>query len=151
MRQRFDKRVIYLRAEQQRETLLALVRNLPLDADKPLQVTVEEFRPARKLDQNALMWAGPLRDIADQAYLDGKRFSANVWHEYLKASLLPNEFDPELCRDGYVKHEYGPDGVPILVGSTTQLTVKGMARYITEVEAFGASLGVQFHTNPNER
>jgi hypothetical protein len=151
VRQRFDKRCIYLRAEQQRDTLLSLVRNLPLDADKPLQVTIEEYRPVRKKSQNDLMWSGPLADIAEQAYLEGKRYSAKVWHEYFKANLLPNEFDPVLCRDGYVKHEYGPDGEPVLIGSTTLLTVKGMALYLTEMEAFGASLGVTFSANPNER
>lgn len=145
MRERFDKRTIYLRAEQQRETLLALVRNLPLDADKPLQVTIEEHRPARKLDQNALMWAGPLKDISGQAYLEGRRYTAEVWHEFLKREFLPDEFDPEQCRGGYTKWAVDPSGSRVLIGSTTQLTVRGMAIYIQQVEAFGANLGVQFH------
>lgn len=147
----FQKRTILLREERQRETLLALVKNLPLDAEKPLQVVIEEMRPARKMSQNALMWVGPLQDIAEQAYLEGRKFSAEIWHEYFKAQFLPATFDPEQCQDGYVKYEFGPDGNPVLIGSTTKLTVKGMANYITQVEAFGASLGVTFHANPNER
>ncbi len=141
----YAKRVIYLRSEVQRETLLAAVRNLPLDEAKPLQVTIEEFRPARKQDQNALMWAGTLKDISGQAYVEGKRFTAEVWHEFFKEEFLPEEFDPELCRDGYVKYAYDPKGNRRLIGSTTQLTVRGFALYLQQVEAFGANLGVIFH------
>jgi hypothetical protein len=147
----FQKRTIYLKAEQQRETLLALVRNLPLDNEKPLQVTIEEFRQPRKLDQNALMWAGPLSDISEQGYLQGKRFSAEAWHEMFKIEFLPEEFDPVMCRDKYKKWEYTPAGERVMVGSTSMLTVKGFALYLEQVMAFGANIGVQFHANPNER
>jgi len=141
----FQKRTIYLREEKQRETLLALIPNLPLDADRPLQITIEEFRPARRLSQQAYLFAGPLRDIAEQAWIDGKQFSADVLHEFLKRELLPEEFDPEFCKDSYQKWRYDPKGNRILVGSTTDLTVKGFGRYIEQVQAFGAALGVQFH------
>lgn len=145
-RDKFPRRVLYLRAELQRETLLNLVRNLPVDPEKPLQVTVEEFRPLRKLDQNALMWAGPLKDIAEQAYLDGRKYRAEIWHEYFKREFLPDEFDPEQCRDGYEKWAIDPTGSQVLIGTTTELTVRGMALYIQQIEAFGANLGVQYHT-----
>lgn len=151
MRQRFDKRLIYLRAEQQRETLLSLVRNLPLDADKPLQVTIEEFRPARKMSQQALLFAGPMTDIAKQAWFEGRQHSVEVLHEFCKREFLPEEFDPELCRDGYRKWDIDPIGRRVLVGSTTQLTVKGYSLYLEQVFAFGSNLGVVFSASPNER
>lgn len=151
MRQPFDKRVLILRDEAVRERALALVRNLPMDADKPLQIVVDEYRPPRKPDQNALMWAGPLRDIAEQAWLEGRKYSAEAWHELLKMELLPEEFDPQLCREGYEKWTITPKGDRALIGTTTKLTVKGFAQYLESVYAFGASLGVQFHASPNER
>lgn len=151
MRAQFDKRVIVLRGEEQRERALALIRNLPIDSEKPLQIVVDEYRPPRKPDQNALMWAGPLRDIAEQAWLEGRKYSAEAWHELLKQELLPEEFDPVLCRDGYEKWTITPKGDRALIGTTTKLTVKGMASYLESVYAFGASLGVSFHANPNER
>ncbi len=141
----FQKRVIYLRSGQQVDTLLALIPNLPLDADKPLQITIEEYRPARKPDQNALMWAGPLKDISGQAYLEGRRYTAEVWHEFFKREFLPDHFDADQCRDGYVKFTSDPKGNQVLVGSTTQLTVRGFSTYLEQVLAFGANLGVQFH------
>lgn len=141
----FQKRTIFLREEKQRDTLLALIPNLPLDADRPLQVTIEEYRPSRRMSQNAYLWAGPLKDISEQAWLDGKQYSAEVWQHYLKTQLLPEEFDPLLTKDEYVKWRFAPDGSRVLVGSTTQLTVKGFSEFTEAITAFGASLGVIFH------
>ena len=42
------------------------------------------------------------------------------------------------------------DGGQHLVGSTTQLTVRGFSDFLEQVFAFGSSLGVQFSANPNE-
>jgi hypothetical protein len=38
----------------------------------------------------------------------------------------------------------------MLVGSTTQLTKPGFALYLTQVEAFGGNMGVEFSASPNE-
>lgn len=146
----FDKRTLILRDESIRERALALIRNLPVDADKPLQVVISDYKPPRKLDQNARLWAGPLKDLEEQAWLDGKQFSAEVWHHYLKVQLLPEEFDPEMCREDYKKWAIDPAGDRVLVGSTTQLTVKGFAEYMTAVDAFASSLGVQLSASPKE-
>lgn len=151
MRQPFKPRAFLLRDERVRETLLAAIRNLPLDAMYPLEVVIREQVKARRPDANARMWAGPLRDISEQAFIEGKQFSAEVWHNYFKKELLPEEFDPEICKEGYVKWSYDPAGDRVLVGSSTELTVKGFAEYLTAVEAFGASLGVLFTASPNER
>lgn len=140
----FPKRTLYLRNEAVRDTLLALVRNLPVSGAKPLQVVIEEYKPPRKPDQNSLMWVGPLRDIASQAWLEGRQYSAEVWHEFFKRELLPEEYDPELCLSGYEKWAIDPAGNRVLIGSTTKLTVKGMAQYITELHAFGGNIGVEF-------
>lgn len=131
--------------EQVRERIIAAVHHLPIDTLRPIEVVFQEEQKKRKLDQNALMFAGPLRDIAEQAYLDGRQFSVEVWHEYFKRQLLPEAYDPELCMENYTKWSVDPAGDRVLVGSTTQLTVRGMAQYIEAIQAFGASLGVQFH------
>ena len=149
----FKTRTFRLVSHEQLNVLAALVRNLPTDPDKPLEVVVREEKRARKLDQNALMWAGPLRDIAEQAWVHGKQFSAEIWHEHIKREALPDETDPfsfhaDHVKDGYRKWDYTPKGQRVLVGSTTQLTVKGFAHYLEQVYACGASLGVQFGARP---
>lgn len=150
-RQKFQTCKIRLVGDQQRNSALARLRHVPIDPEKPLEVIIREEVKMRGLDSNARMWAGPLKDIAEQAYIEGRAYSAEVWHEYFKKEYLPEEFDAELTKDGYRKWAVAPDGARVLVGSTTQLTVKGFAEYITQVEAFGAGLGVQFSASPNER
>lgn len=139
-------RTFRLNSEEVRERVINTVRNLPIDTLRPLEVVLREEQKKRKPDQSALMFAGPLRDIAEQAFLDGRQFSVDTWHEYFKRQLLPEAFDPELCLENYRKWDIDPAGDRVLVGSTKQLTVKGMAQYIESIHAFGASLGVMFHT-----
>lgn len=145
-RQPFPTRRIRLAGETQRQAAHAMIDSMPLDADKPLELIGREEVKTRKLDQNALYWAGPLADIAEQAYHQGRTYSAELWHETYKRLYLPEEFDAELCKEGYRKWDYSPSGDRICVGSTTQLTIKGFAQYLTQVEADGASMGVVFHT-----
>ena len=150
MRAKFATRTFLLSSEQVRDNLIAAVRNVPIDAKKPLQVVIREEVKARKLDQQALMFAGPLLDISEQAWFEGRQHTVDVLHEYFKRELLPEEFDPELCVENYRKWDVDPGGNRVLVGSTKQLTVKGFSQYLEAVFAFGAAMGVEFHASPNE-
>lgn len=149
-RQKYPTRPFLVRTEDQRERVIATARNMPLDQDYPVEVVFREPQKQRTPTQNERMWAGPLRDIAEQAYVEGSTFSAEVWHEHFKEQYLPEEYDEELCREGYRKWDYSPSGKRILVGSTTQLTTKGFADYMEQVYAFGASLGVMFTAAPGD-
>lgn len=150
-RDKYPTRKILLRTDVQRQTAMRVIENAPLDDARPLEFLLREEVKVRKLDQNALYWSGPLRDIAEQAYVKGRQYSAEVWAEFFKREFLPEEFDPELCKEGYRKWEYLPSGERALIGSTTQLTVRGFAQYLTQVEAYGAQeLAVTFHANPRE-
>lgn len=155
-RQQFKERKLHLVSQVQCDTLLALIPTLPLDSAKPLEVVIRERQRVRKLDQNALYHAGPLKDIEENAWIDGKQFSAASYHEFFKRSFLPEdnvaEADPAngYVKDGYRKYEQTLDGGQHLVGSTTQLTVRGFSDFLEQVYAFGASLGVQFSVNPKD-
>ena len=145
----YPGREVLLRSEILRDSAIAALRNAPLDPDKPLQFVLREEPRKRKPDQNALMWAGPLADIAEQGYVNGRTFTPEVWHEHFKREYLPEEFDPALCKEGYRKWDYTPKGERVLVGSTTQLTVRGFALYMKQVEAFAqVELGVRLHVSP---
>ena len=152
MRAAFKTRQIRLVSEAVRAIALAAVSNAPIDAEKPLELILREEKKTRKPDQNQAMWAGPLRDIAEQAWAGGRQYSIEVWHEYFKREYLPEDDTPdlhELVKDGYRKWDIDPSGERVLVGSTTQLLVRGMALYMQQVEAYGAGLGVVFHAAPN--
>lgn len=152
-RPEFKTRGLRLVSAEVRATAIAAVSNAPIDPERPIELVLREEKKARKPDQNQAMWAGPLRDIAEQAWVDGRQFAAEVWHEFFKREYLPEDDDPELeilAADGYRKWAIDPSGSRVLIGSTTQLLVRGMARYMTQVEAYGAGLGVQFHAPPNQ-
>ncbi len=149
----FQTRQIRIVGQMQKDTAIAAIQNLPVLGDKPLVVTIGEERKARGLDANALYWAGPLRSLAEQAWVDGKQYSAEVWHEAMKREFLPELDNPEIDRqakESYRKWDYLPNGERVLIGSTTQLTKYGFSLYLQQVEAYGASLGVLFHTRETE-
>jgi hypothetical protein len=157
-RDKYPTRKILLRTITQKETALRVIENLPLDNEHPLEILIREEVKARKADQNSLMWSGPLKDIAEQAYVNGRTYSAEVWHYWYKREFLPPDIAEPIFRDDgefarqvknpetYRKWDIDPAGNRILVGSTTDLTVYGFSQYLEQVMAHGASLGVQFHT-----
>lgn len=117
-----------------------LAKNVPVGIEVLFRA---EVKP-RTLDQNALMWSCQLRDIALQAWVNGRQFSAEVWHEYFKREYLPEEPEEGITKERYTKWDYTPDGERVLIGSTTELTKRGFSIYLQKIEAHGANLGVQF-------
>jgi hypothetical protein len=125
-------RVFVLRSEGHLQSLRAFI-DLNWQAlakqEKPLQVVVSEFKAKRTLEQNAKMHA-VFQEIAEKAWVNGRQYSAEVWKEEFKRTLLGTEDLPS----------GGKAGV-----STTTLNVEACARFIDQVEAYAASeLGVEF-------
>lgn|ERR1035437_1644650 len=149
-RQKFVTRTIRLDTVERIRLARDLLINIPCDKEKPLEMVVREEVKGRKLDQQALMWACQLKDISAQAWHQGRQLSAEIWHEIYKRMYLPEGFDPELCKEGYEKWIYDRDNERILVGSTKQLTVKGFALYLQQIESDGAGMGVLFSTRENQ-
>lgn len=99
------------------------------DAGKPLAVSVAEHRAKRSTEQNKRLWA-LLNEIAEQAMLNGKHYSAEAWHEWAKRQFIGVE---ELPGGGTV-------GI-----STTTLNVEEFGAYMTRIEAWAAqNLGIEF-------
>ena len=98
-------------------------------AGKPLAVTVQEYKAKRSGDQNRYYWQR-LNEIAEQAWIGGRQFSADAWHEHFKRQFVGSEDLPH----------GGTAGI-----STTSLSVAEFAEYVGRVEAYAASeLGIEF-------
>jgi len=111
-----------------------------------LQVVVSEYKASRSNEQNAYMWAGILEPIAEQAFVAGQRFKAEVWNEHLKEIFLP-----ETNAKGMDKWMYLPNGGRRLMMSTSDLNHDEMGLYLTQIAAFAADeLGVLLPANPRE-
>jgi len=140
-RNKIQPRSVLLRSDVQVSMALNIIGNLPLDDKKPIEVLIRENPRVRGLDQNGY-YHMRIGEIAEQAFFGGRQFSHEVWHEHAKQEIMPEEI---ITKDGGKRSKWieMPNG-KLTVISTTQLEKACFAEYTTMVEAFGASLGVQF-------
>lgn len=152
--EKYITQTVILNGDLQKATAKAKIDNAPISLE--LEMIIRVKPKARTLDQNGRMWAGPLKDIAEQVYIEGRRYEDKVWHEQFKIDYLPEDDDPELERlvknsDEYHKWGYTPKGGKVLIGSTGDLSPMGFGRYMEQIYAFGAQFGVMFSAAPAER
>jgi hypothetical protein len=123
-------RVFVLRSEQHAAQLHAFLRanaRAMAQSGRPLAVHITEHKAKRSTEQNRLLWA-TLNQIADGAWLGGRQFSANSWHEFYKRKFIGCE---EL-----------PDGFQGI--STTTLSVGEFSDYIERIRQHAATeLGIE--------
>jgi hypothetical protein len=95
---------------------------------QPLVVSVDAYVAKRSTQANARYWA-MLDDIAEQAEIEGKRFSRDVWHEFYK--------------DMFAAKQEGPRGLVAM--STSQMNKTQFQSYTTQIEFHAINeLGVEF-------
>jgi hypothetical protein len=125
-------RIFVLRDQSNAHALWQFLRNnweAMANAGKPLAISVQEHKAKRSSEQNRLYWQR-LNEISESAWVGGKKFSAEAWHEFMKRHLIGYE---DLPRGGMV-------GL-----STTTLSVAEFSEYIDRVEAYAtAELGINF-------
>ncbi|HET8688837.1 MAG TPA: recombination protein NinB [Methanosarcina sp.] len=127
---------------------IAMINQLPCDGS--MEVVIKPYKKLSSHEQRKRMFGYIVGEIAAQGWLQGRQFSVDVWHEFLKAKFLPESFTEGITLDGYVKHLEMPDGSLKMIGSTTMLTAKGHAEYVTACEAWAAQeLGVRFSAQYN--
>ena len=144
MTNNYLQKTFRLIGKPQAEIAINAIQNAPIDSEYPLEVIIREEQKARSLSANALMWAGPLNDIAQQAWVHGRQYSALIWHEYFKEKFLPEVSNIKDTKEGYKKYEETPDGRRVLIGSTSKLTKWGFSNYMEQIYAYGGELGVKF-------
>lgn len=146
-REQIEKVIVLIRSDQQKELLAKKISNFPVDCDHPIQIVISEQTKKRGLDQNGLMWKR-IGEIAYQAFINKRKYSKECWHKYLKDNEMPEEVE---LKDGTICSKWVEqiDGSREVI-STTELSARCFAQYITIIEAFGAGLGVMFSANPRE-
>lgn len=121
-------RVFVLRDETHVRSLSAFLkanaRAMALDG-RPLAVHVTEHKAKRNVQQNRLYWA-LLREISEQAWIDGRQYSSEAWHAYFAGQYIGMEDMP------------GGGQTPI---STTTLSVHEFADYVTRIQSYAATSG----------
>lgn len=121
--------VIY--GQEHAAQLLAFVKanaKAMADAGRPLAVTVEEHKAKRSNAQNRRYWA-LLRQISESAFVNGRQYGDDAWHEFFKRRFIGLEELPG-------GHESGI--------STATLDVAGFGEYMEQIEAYAATdLGIE--------
>lgn len=101
---------------------------------RPLRVLVVEADQPRTLAQNKRYFGFLLKAIAAQAWVDGRQYSAEVWHDHLAAEM------------GFLQETVMPSGeIVVRRRSTTEMSVTEFSEFMQQVEAYAATeLGVRF-------
>lgn len=115
-------------------------RALLLVADgRRARFRMEEAEDDRSLRQNRFMWGVVLKEIAEQARIEGQQWTAQAWHELAKRMFLGYEFKRTTIAGRKRK------AVSKQLRSTARLSVKRMSDYLDKLMAFAATdLGVVF-------
>ena len=105
-----------------------------LERGRPLRVIITDDEKRRNNEQNKRLWKAVYEPIADQAWVAGKQYSKDVWHEHFANLFLPK------------REVITPFGeVVTRRASTSELTVSEFSEYMQNVEAWAAqNLGVIF-------
>ena len=110
--------------------------NAPVFADKgePLRLIVTAEERQRNTQQNRFYWGAVLKQIAESAWVDGKQYDKDTWHEFFAR------------RYGVMDELTLPDGEIITRRkSTTQMSVGEFSEYLNSVQAYaGETLAVEF-------
>lgn len=104
------------------------------DKGEFLRVIITSDEKKRNNEQNRFYWGGVLNQIAEQAWINGKQFNKDVWHEYLARMY-------GVCDDLTL-----PDGeVIVRRKSTTEMSVGEFSEYLNKVQAYATNtLAVAF-------
>lgn len=108
-------------------------------AGTALAMVIKPQEDDRSLRQNAYMWGVVLKEISEQARVNGQKYTADAWHELGKRSHLLRKVTKKTVAGRKRKV------VCVSIGSTKDLSVKAMSAYLDKLTAFAATeLGVTF-------
>ena len=99
-----------------------------IDRGRPLRVIVTEDENKRTDSANRFYWGAVLTTIAEQAWVDGRQYSKDVWHEHFARLYLPHT---------EIVTPYGE--IVSRRKSTTELTVSEFSEYLQRVQSDAAS------------
>lgn len=119
-----------LHTEQNAQALYAFLKanwKAMAEVGKPVAVCITEYKTRRSLEQNKMYWA-TLKQIAQEAWLGGRQYSADNWHAFFAGEFIGWEDVP------------GNRSRPI---STTGMSILEFSDYIEKVQHYAVEhLGV---------
>lgn len=117
-----------LTKDNKRPLMTTIYNNLGawLEANAELEVCIRPYNSKRSVEQNRRLWKIYAK-LADEAWVNGRRYSAETWHEYCKGMFLGYELKAM------------PDGTELKTPiSTTTLNTAEMTDYQNRLQAWAA-------------
>ena len=117
-----------LTKDNKRPLMTTIYNNLGvwLEANTELEVCIRPYNSKRSIEQNRRLWK-IYGELADKAWVNGRRYSAETWHEYCKGMFLGFELRAM------------PDGTEVKTPiSTTTLNTAEMTDYQNRLQAWAA-------------
>ena len=112
-----------------RAQAIRAIQQIP--ANEVMDFTLVPHKSTRSLEQNARYWS-LLTEISEQLTPEGKVYSPETWHQYLRAKFIGKD---TVVVDG---------DVLFVPKTTTKLKVAEFSDLMTQVEAWGTEHGVRF-------
>jgi hypothetical protein len=139
----FALHTVWVNADQARASLERHVgpwcRQQWKGGQERLSVVIQPEEDAKTVQQGRFYWGVILKEISEQASIDGQKYSAEAWHELMKRMHLPRR--KKLVRVAGKKRPV----VTTTIGSTQGIGLKRMSAFIEQVIAFAQTdLGVSF-------
>lgn len=117
-----------LTKDNKRPLMTTIYNNLGvwLESNAELEVCIRPYNSKRSIEQNRRLWK-IYGELADKAWVNGRRYSAETWHEYCKGYFLGFELKAM------------PDGSELKTPiSTTTLNTAEMTDYQNRLQAWAA-------------
>ncbi|HFC8521401.1 TPA: recombination protein NinB [Neisseria subflava] len=117
-----------LTKDNKRPLMTTIYNNLGvwLESNAELEVCIRPYNSKRSIEQNRRLWK-IYSKLADEAWVNGRRYSAETWHEYCKGMFLGYELKAM------------PDGTEVKTPiSTTTLNTAEMTDYQNRLQAWAA-------------
>lgn len=118
-----------LTKDNKRPLMTTIYNNLGvwLESNAELEVCIRPYNSKRSIEQNRRLWK-IYGELADKAWVNGRRYSAETWHEYCKGYFLGFELKAM------------PDGSELKTPiSTTRLNVAEMTEYQNNIQSWAAN------------
>lgn len=117
-----------LTKDNKRPLMTTIYNNLGawLESNAELEVCIRPYNSKRSVEQNRRLWK-IYSKLEDEAWVNGRRYSAETWHEYCKGMFLGYELKAM------------PDGTEVKTPiSTTTLNTAEMTDYQNRLQAWAA-------------
>lgn len=124
-----QSRTFKINADNKRSLMNYIYQSLNewFNQSKDLEIVVRKYNSKRSIEQNKRLWK-IYQIISENAFINGKQYDSDIWHEYLKGKFLGYEVKENI------------DGSELKIPfSTAKLNTQEMSLYQEKIQAWASN------------